>query len=133
MFLIIKDIISNNIEIQYNNKHNFYKLIYNTNYIKLIGISLKINIYKMVEIYNNNYYKIYINCTNTINNLLNIEKKIQTYIPNFNLIETDISNNYIICKNINNIDLLNKNINIIIYKIKYNNYNNSYKPIINIV
>lgn len=132
MFLIIKNFKTENIEIQYNNKYNFYKLIYNTNYIKLIGISFKINIYKTKEIYKNNY-KIYINCTNTINNLLKIEKKIQTYIPNFNLIETDISNNYIVCKNINNIDLLNKNINIIIYKIKYNNNYNSYKPIINIV
>ena len=132
MFLIIKNIITDNIELQYNNKYNFYKLIYNSNYVKLIGISLKINIYKTEEIYKNNY-KIYINCTNTIKNLLKIEKKFKTYIPNFNLIETDISNNYIVCKNINNIDLLNKNINIIIYKVKYNNFNNSYKPIINIV
>lgn len=134
MFLINKFHNVSNIQLIYNKKYNFYKIIYDASYIKLIGLSMKIN-YKELYIYNYKYY-IYIKEKNTLNQLINIENYIKNTIPNFTLLHGDHNNKYIICKKYmdKNVKYISTNIlNIIIYKIKYLNSDKSYIPIINIV
>lgn len=134
MFLINKLHNVSNIYLICNKKYNFYKIIYDASYIKLIGLSIKIT-YKELYIYNYKYY-IYINDENTLNILTNIEKFIQNTIPNFKLLHKENNKKYIICKKYidKNFKYINNNIlNIIIYKIKYLYKDNSYIPIINIV
>jgi hypothetical protein len=133
MFLVNKYHNVSNVQLTYNKKYNFYNIIYDASYIKLIGLSIKIN-YKELYIYNYKYY-IYIDDVNTLNILTNIDNCIRNTIPNFKLFYKHNNKIYIICKKyIDKKMKLNSNIlNIIIYKIKYSNKNNSYIPIINIV
>ena len=70
--LLKKEVNTKNISIYFNQNYNFYKIFYNLEYIKLLGISINI-------IYNHISYKedlcfIYINNTNILKTLYNIEK-----------------------------------------------------------
>ena len=131
--LLKKEVNTKNISIYFNQNYNFYKIYYNLEYIKLLGISINI-------IYNHISYKedlcfIYINNTNILKTLYNIEKFFQKNILCFNLIRYLNKEKYIICrfnKNINkNINIKDNNIDIIINNIKY--INGCYVPIINII
>ena len=131
--LLKKEVNTKNISIYFNQNYNFYKIFYNLEYIKLLGISINI-------IYNHISYKedlcfIYINNTNILKTLYNIEKFFQKNILCFNLIRYLNKEKYIICrfnKNINkNINIKDNNIDIIINNIKY--INGCYVPIINII
>ena len=82
--LLKKEVNTKNISIYFNQNYNFYKIFYNLEYIKLLGISINI-------IYNHISYKedlcfIYINNTNILKTLYNIEKFFQKNILCFNLI-----------------------------------------------
>jgi len=131
MFLVSKSNNNNNISLSYNKNYNFYKILYSTEYIKTVGISLKI-IYDKITIHNNKYY-IYIKDTNLLNILQDLEEYIKQQIPKFILIRENRGEKYIICKKYTDKLLNNKELNIIIYKIKYIDYTDCYIPIINIV
>ena len=127
--LLKNDIDVQKILIYYYQSYNFYKIYYNLDYIKLLGIpfNIKINHYS----YKDDLYFIYINDKNILNILHNIEKKFQSSITCFNLLRYLNGKTYIICKNRNHIRIDKNNIDIIINKIKY--INNCYVPIINII
>lgn len=127
--LLKNDIDVQKISIYYYQSYNFYKIYYNLDYIKLLGIpfNIKINHYS----YKDDLYFIYINDKNILNILHNIEKKFQSSITCFNLLRYLNGKTYIICKNRNHIRIDKNNIDIIINKIKY--INNCYVPIINII
>jgi len=127
--LLKNDIDVQKISIYYYQSYNFYKIYYNLDYIKLLGIpfNIKFNQYS----YKDDLYFIYINDKNILNALHNIEKKFQSSISCFNLLRYLNGKTYIICKNINHKSINKNNIDIIINKIKY--INNCYVPIINII
>ena len=127
--LLKNDIDVQKISIYYYQSYNFYKIYYNLDYIKLLGIpfNIKINHYS----YKDDLYFIYINDKNILNTLHNIEKKFQSSITCFNLLRYLNGKTYIICKNRNHIRIDKNNIDIIINKIKY--INNCYVPIKNII
>ena len=127
--LLKNDIDVQKISIYYYQSYNFYKIYYNLDYIKLLGIpfNIKINHYS----YKDDLYFIYINDKNILNTLHNIEKKFQSSITCFYLLRYLNGKTYIICKNRNHIQIDKNNIDIIINKIKY--INNCYVPIINII
>ncbi len=127
--LLKNDIDVQKISIYYYQSYNFYKIYYNLDYIKLLGIPFNININHYS--YKDDLYFIYINDKNILNTLHNIEKKFQSSITCFNLLRYLNGKRYIICKNINHIPIDKNNIDIIINKIKY--INNCYVPIINII
>tara|TARA_B110001469_G_scaffold8315_1_gene8287 strand:- start:2872 stop:3267 length:396 start_codon:yes stop_codon:yes gene_type:complete len=131
MFLVSKSNNNNNISFSYNKKYNFYKILYNTSYIKTVGISLKIT-YDKISINNNKYY-IYIKDNNVLNILKALETYIKNQIPKFVLLRGDNEEKYIISKKYTDKLLNNKDLNIILYKIKYIDYKDSYIPIINII
>ena len=132
MFLIInKNNIKKNNILLYKKKFKIYKIIYNLDYIKLIGIPIRL--YNININIKHNFYYIYLHNKENIILLDSIQKYIN------NIIKCDIlkynNNNfiYIICKNYNN-KIINKNNNFIdinITKIKF--VNNKYVPIINII
>ena len=130
--LLKKDVNTKNISIYFNQNYNFYKIFYNLEYIKLLGISINIT-------YNHILYKedlcfIYINDINVLKTLYNIEKFFQKNILCFNLIRYLNKEKYIICrfnKNINDNNIKDNNIDIIISSIKY--INGCYVPLINII
>ena len=129
MYVVLKnDINTKNISIYYNYTYNFYKIYYDLDYIKLLGISfqIKYNHWK----YENNLYFIYIQDKKTLEQLQNIETLLKSKIACFNILRKIKDEYYIICKyNKGTID--NNKITIIINKIKY--LNNNYVPIINII
>ena len=127
--LLKNDIDVQKISTYYYQNYNFYKIYYNLDYIKLLGIpfNIKINHYS----YKDDLYFIYINDKNILKTLHNIEKKFQSSITCFNLLRYLNGKTYIICKNRNHISINKNNIDIIINKIKY--INNCYVPIINII
>lgn len=132
MFLVSKsNNNNNNISFSYNKKYNFYKILYNTSYIKTVGISLKIT-YDKISIHNNKYY-IYIKDNNVLNILKALETYIKIQIPKFVLLRGGNEEKYIISKKYTDKLLNNKDLIIILYKIKYIDYNDSYIPIINII
>ena len=131
MFLVSKSNNNNNISFSYNKKYNFYKILYNTSYIKTVGISLKIT-YDKISINNNKYY-IYIKDNNVLNILKALETYIKHQIPKFVLLRGGNEEKYIISKKYTDKLLNNKDLNIILYKIKYIDYKDSYIPIINII
>ena len=129
MYLLIKNSINlDNIFVFNNKKYNFYKIFYNLEYIKLIGITINIKIDHFIS--NNNLYYIYINDKYTLKLLKDIEDNLKTKIPIFTLIRYINNEKYIICKNIHN-KIINENIYIYLNKIKY--INGYYVPIINII
>ena len=127
--LLKNDIDVQKISTYYYQNYNFYKIFYNLDYIKLLGIpfNIKFNHYS----YKDDLFFIYINDVNILNTLYNIEKKFKSSITCFNLLRYLNGKKYIICKNINHIPIHKNNINIIINKIK--KINNCYVPIINII
>ena len=131
MYLLIKNNIDyDNISIFNNKKYKFYKIYYNLEYIKLLGITFNIKINNFILKYNLLY--IYITDDITLKILKDIEDYLKLRIPKFILIRYINNEKYIICKNIYNKYLINNiNINIDIKKIKY--INGNYVPIINII
>ena len=132
MRLLIKDnnIKLDNINIIYNYKYNFYKVLYKFPYIVINGLPLSINFFKYVK--KNGFIYIYINNKDNLALLKKIEIKTRSNIIKFNTYE---KYNYIIVKDTNNLfDKLyinSYNINISIIKIK--NIHNYYVSIINII
>lgn len=137
MFLITKKIKYDLIELQYNNKYKFYKILYNQQYIKLIGLSYKIKI-NDYQTYNNVNYKLYID-NESIQILLLLENYLNNFISNFKILNIEdniksFNNIYIYCKKYSKKNISKKSeLNIIIYKIKYRNHDDCFIPIINIV
>ena len=130
MYALLKnDIDIQKISIYYYQSYNFYKIYYNLDYIKILGIPFNIKIYHYL--YKDDLYFIYINDKNILNTLHNIENKFKSSITCFNLLRYLNGKTYIICKNRNHIPIDKNNIDIIINKIKY--INNCYVPIINII
>ena len=131
MLLVSKSNNNNNISLSYNKNYNFYKILYSTEYIKTVGISLKI-IYDKITIHNCKYY-IYIKDANLLSILQGLEEYIKQQIPKFVLIRENRGEKYIICKKYTDKLLNNKDLSIILYKIKYIDYTDRYIPIINII
>lgn len=129
MYMLINNLNKSMIDIRYNSYNNIYKIYYETEYIKLIGITININIdhYKK---YNNLYY-LFIEDIETLEILKNIENVFQKNIS-CNLFRNKSKHEkYIICNSETDMNDINDNINIHISKLKYI-YNN-YVPIINII
>tara|TARA_B110000285_G_scaffold194218_1_gene223729 strand:+ start:264 stop:677 length:414 start_codon:yes stop_codon:yes gene_type:complete len=137
MNIIIKEINKNNITIQnriFIDKE--YKIFYEYNNIKILGLPIKIK-YNYIHKYNKLYY-IYIPIYDN-KNLFIINNYLKQNIPKLQFIRNSIKNNYIICNNykniyINNINAVNINpdyLYITINKIK--NIKNYNIPIINIL
>ena len=129
MFLIIND---NNINLNYiklYKKKYIYKIFYDTNYFKLIGIPIRLKNFSII-IKNNIYYLYLYNKENVVL-LSKIEKYINDTI-NCKIFNYNYNNLlYIICKNYNKKKINNYYIDINISKKKY--INNIYVPIINII
>ena len=129
MYALLKHIVDiKKISYYYNQNYNFYKIYYNLEYIKLLGIPINIKIHHTS--YKDDLSFIYINNLDTLNSLYAIENLFQSSISCFNLIRYLNGNKYIICRNTNHIQIKD-NINILINKIKY--INGCYVPIINII
>ena len=126
--LLKKDVDIKKITIYFNQNYNFYKIYYNLEYIKLLGIPINIKIHH--SSHKDDLSFIYINSLDTLNSLYAIENLFQSSISCFNLIRYLNGNKYIICRNTNHIQIKD-NINILINKIKY--INGCYVPIINII
>ena len=128
MYMLINNLNKSKIDIKYNAYKNIYKIYYENEYIKLIGITIEIKIDNYKK-YNNLYY-LFIDDIETLKILNNIESVFQQNIS-CNLFKNKSKHQkYIICNSETNIND-NKNINIHISKLKYI-YNN-YVPIINII
>ena len=126
--LLKNDVDIKKISIYFNQNYNFYKIYYNLEYIKLLGIPINIKIHH--SSHKDDLFFIYINNLDTLNSLYAIENLFQSSISCFNLIRYLNGNKYIICRNANHIQIKD-NINILINKIKY--INGCYVPIINII
>ena len=126
--LLKKDVDIKKISIYFNQNYNFYKIYYNLEYIKLLGIPINIKIHH--SSHKDDLSFIYINSLDTLNSLYAIENLFQSSISCFNLIRYLNGSKYIICRNANHIQIKD-NINILINKIKY--INGCYVPIINII
>ena len=129
MYVVLKnDIDINNISIFYNYSYNFYKIYYDLNYIKILGIPFEIK-YDHWK-YENNLYFIYIKDKKSLEQLQNIEILLKSKITCFNILRKLKHEYYIICK-YNNGTIENNKVTILMNKIKY--LNNNYVPIINII
>tara|TARA_B110000285_G_scaffold197264_1_gene228798 strand:+ start:273 stop:689 length:417 start_codon:yes stop_codon:yes gene_type:complete len=138
MNIIIKKIDENNIKIQnmvYIKKE--YKIYYEYNNIKILGLPIKIK-YNYIHKYNKLYYIYFLIKDNQ--NLFIINNYLKKKIPKLQFIRNSIKNNYIICNNYNNLHINNvnninnindNNLYITINKIK--NIKNNNIPIINIL
>ena len=126
--LLKNDVDIKKISIYFNQNYNFYKIYYNLEYIKLLGVPINIKIHH--SSHKDDLSFIYINNLDTLNSLYAIENLFQSSISCFNLIRYLNGNKYIICRNANHIQIKD-NINILINKIKY--INGCYVPIINII
>ena len=84
MYVVLKnDIDINNISIFYNYSYNFYKIYYDLNYIKILGIPFEIK-YDHWK-YENNLYFIYIKDKKSLEQLQNIEILLKSKITCFNI------------------------------------------------
>jgi len=118
MHLIISNINTDNIIIE--NKKDKIVLKYKIDNFTLLGIPIKIH-YSHIDSFEYNSH-LYINNIKTVNNLLNIEKKIGL---NYKLLYYNLKKKeyYIICRNKPN-NTLNNFVHISIVKIYNNNYYN---------
>tara|TARA_B100001989_G_C24329877_1_gene359423 strand:+ start:258 stop:674 length:417 start_codon:yes stop_codon:yes gene_type:complete len=80
-YLTIKQINGNNIDIQ--SIKQYYSVGYNTNYLKLSSISLKL---KNISIIENSGYYIYINDKKSINDIKLLDSFLTKHIPNYKCI-----------------------------------------------
>ena len=128
MYLILKSNFDvNNISLINKNPFN-YNIIYNLNYVIILGISITIPVFK-VKKYNNLFF-LYINNLDIIKKLLEIEEYINSIINNFILLRGNNKEYFIIIKNYKG-DYNICNVNISINKIILQG--NKYIPIINII
>ena len=71
MYAILKNVDISNITIYYNNNYNFYKIYYDLDYIKILGIPFTI-VYDHWK-YENNLYFVYIKDPKSLELLQNID------------------------------------------------------------
>ena len=130
MYLINKCINIDYINILFNKLNNTYIILYNDNNIYINGISFNIYI-NTYEIDNGNLYMYFNN--KYIDDLLKIESKISSILPNFKLIHIRNNKQCLIYNNKYNNNNINYKGNIYIYINTIKPYYNKYIPIIQIL